>query len=94
MLQFRYNFVVNENAVISGQNREMELELKRFQGQMDASGQQILRENGRLREENERLNKMGGSRGISPGKTVDLRVENKLNLEVQRLRKEIEKLKE
>ena len=57
---------------------------------------QILNENKQLREELEKYRSNKQSRTFSPNKTSDLRAENKtqINTELQRLKKENEKLKE
>lgn len=86
----RYNYVVNENLLLNKLKSDLEVELQSFHKEMDRNGEQIINENKQLRNE---LTKLQNSRGQSPNKT-DIRVENKLNLEIQRLRKDNEKLKE
>ena len=86
----RYNYVVNENMLLNKLKSELELEVQRFHKEIDNSGAKIISENKQLRSE---LSKLQSTRGQSPNKT-DIRAENKLNLEIQRLRKDNEKLKE
>jgi len=81
----RYNFVVNENAVLANQNKEMEAELKRFQSRVEGSAAAMVRENRELRLEVERLGRAGG-RSVSPSKGG--------GVDVVKLRKEVDRLKE
>ena len=110
----RYNFVVSENAILSRQNKELEIEvslnrfwnmfgfklthnyiwiqIKRFQKQVDTNGEQILAENNQLRDELDKIKqnfKPNNVRSYSPSKT-----DPKQGLEMQKLKKENEKLKE
>ena len=83
--KIRYNFVVNENAVLANQNKEMEAELKRFQGRVEGSAAAIMRENQALRVEVERMAR-GNGRSVSPGKAV--------SGDLGKIKKEVERLKE
>ncbi len=84
----RYNFVVSENTVLMNQNKEMEAELKRFQGQIEGNASAILKENQRLRLEVEKLAKstQRTGRSASPGKTP--------STDSVKMKKEIDRLKE
>ncbi len=69
--------------------------------QVDVNVAQILNENKQLREELDKSKLTSATsrlsaRSFSPGKSIDIRAENKLqiNAEFQRLKKENEKLKE
>ncbi len=85
--------MVSENATLSRVNKDLEEEVKRFTMQADLGVAKIMDENRRLRSELERRGQQ--SRSFSPSKTAEnLKAENKLNVENQRLRKENEKLRE